>query len=189
MRCEIEPAQPGRGPAAGALHRVEIVALDGEAASGDLGRQLFCLEQPAPVEGLERAAIRGLAPADGVDGQERELRGIDGEVRLVGIGLDLDVEAHVGSGEGEELGERGKALTVDGLLLGKLLGVFARRIDPADVVTLELIEGERADDRAGTGEPLPVGSTGQVGIEVRVVADDDLAVLGDRKIGFERGDA
>ena len=115
--------------------------------------------------------------------------GIDREVRLGRVGLDLDVEAHIRTRRGEKLRQRGEAFAVDRLLLGKLLRIFACGIEPADVVALELGQAERTDRRAGCADPFAVGPAHQVGIEHRVVADDQDIVLGDGEIGLERGDA
>ena len=189
LRRVVEPAQPGRRPSAGPLHRIEVGALDGEARGGDLGRQLPGLDQAAPVERLQRAAGLGLGRADVRDGQPCEGGGVEREIGLGRIGLDLDVETNAGCGLREELGQGREALAVDRLLLGVLLAVFAGRVHATDVIALEVVEGQRADGRSGGREPLPVRSARQVGIEQRVVADDDDAVAGHREVGFERRDA
>ena len=189
LGCQVEPAQPGRGPAAAALHRVEVVALDGEAAGGDLGRQLAGLDQAAPVDRLQRAARLRLRLANAVDGNRREGGGVEGEVGFARIGLDLDVEAHPGGRLREELGQGRKTLAVGRLLLRELLGVLAGRVHAADVVALQFFQGQRADGRSRSREPLPVRSARQVGIEIRVVADDDDPVARDREVGLEGRDA
>ena len=75
-------------------------------------------------------------------------------------------------------------------LLGRiLLRVVAGRIDPADVVGLQLGVAEAADQRPAPLQPLAARVAGERRIERRVVRDDDHAVGGDRGIHLQRGDA
>src|SRR5437879_1576344 len=76
--------------------------------------------------------------------------------RLVRRQLGLDVEAHRLSriaDQLEQLGQGRDALPVDGLLPGELVRVHARRIEAADVESLELGEGQGVDGGPRLGQP------------------------------------
>ena len=77
---------------------------------------------------------------------------------------------------------------VNRLLLGEWPAVGTCRIQAADVVLQKFGVGERADHRAGLGEPSAVRAPGRGRMGPQLVRDHDHAVLGDTGIEFERGD-
>ena len=110
-------------------------------------------------------------------------------VRLQRPQLGLETEAYpVVTGlrdERQDLRQGGNAFTVHGALLGETSRVFGFRIQTADVVGVELLEGQAVDRRAGSPEPLPIRATGEGWIQTRTVADDETAVSGDSEIHLQ----
>src|SRR5262249_61935672 len=107
--------------------------------------------------------------------------------------LQLEVEAYgVVAGFGgkrEKIGEPWDAGAVHRLLPGKPAGVLRARLDPADVVAQHLGVGKLEDCRSRSVQPFSVGGAGDVGIEQRIVTDDDDAIARDRAVELERRDA
>ncbi len=125
--------------------------------------------------------------ADGLDDQHGEWFGLQGLVRLVRSELGLDVEADLVAGtQRQHRGEGRDALAIDGLLNGKLLGVRAARIEPADVVGRQLRQCQRTDRRAWPCQPRAVRTADQGRVEIRVVRDHRHTVPGDGDVDFER---
>src|SRR5207244_13016113 len=97
----------------------------------------------APVERLHRHAIRHVRRLNGRDDQLRKSRRIRRVRAALRRDLGPDIEAHglaARLAQVEQLREPGEALTIDGLLPGKLPTIWAHGIDASKLVALELGE-------------------------------------------------
>src|SRR5579863_4528333 len=183
----VKAGAPGRG-----LVEVEVLfwllylrQVYGRDRRGALLHQL----QRAEVERLDDdAVLKMLAPQERKHGAD-EVFGVQGFLRVRRVDLGLDVEAHVGVArapyEIEHLGEGWNARAGDHLLLGEAPGVVAPGADLADVVGLDLGEGQ-ADVGNAVLEVLAVRGTREVRVQAALVRDHDDAVLGDPHVQFQR---
>ena len=144
--AEIESGQPRRRPCTAPADRVHAAALDREA-TGRRSRARDGAPRSAPASRRIGSCCARPALPRRIASTASWAKRSGSTVRsgLVGIGLDLDVEAHLRSCHRKKLRQGREAFAVDRLLLGELLRIFGRRIEPADVVALELGQGQRAD--------------------------------------------
>ena len=74
-------------------------------------------------------------------------------------------------------------------LVGELACIACRRIEPPDIVALELGIGQVVDQRPGLRDPPAVRSAGDIGRHPALVRDDDHPVAGHADVELERADA
>src|SRR4051794_502082 len=143
-----------------------------------------------PVERLHGGAILHAGLSHFGNQRARERRGGQGLVERDFVHLRLDVEANGAARlrQLKQLAEARDARAVDRLLLREVARVGAVRPEAADVVALQLGEGQ-AVDRRGAAYPATVGPARDVAIQAAVVVDDDDAVFRHADVELEGTDA
>ncbi len=89
----------------------------------------------------------------------------------------------------EDVGQRRDADIVGATLRREARGVGGARLEASDVVALQLREGERTDGRSLFFQEGAIRPACVLGIEIRVMADDENVVPGHGEVEFKRGDA
>ena len=149
--------------------------------------------QSAPVEALHHHAVDHAGLADRAQQHTHKVLGRQRGFGGVRVDLGFDVEAHlVGSQilhQLEQRSQRGDALPVAWLLVRKVAGVAAGRVDASDVIALDLGQTQRADQRPTLGQPLAFGIARDGGVQCWIVRDHGHAIGGDGDVQFQRRDA
>jgi hypothetical protein len=182
-RAEIR--RPGARAGGGNLARVRIFPLR-KVGGRELGRFAFDDLDRAPVEALQRAS--GFHAGGSQHCHDRRGEGLwrQSFVGRTGQQFQLDVEPYArGAMALQELGQCGDPGAIDRLLPREAPRVLRARPDAADVVALQLVEVELADERRGRGDPTAVRAARHVGIEPPVVVDHDYAVAAHADVELE----
>ena len=175
------------------LHRAVVGRVHGQVHGAKTRLDLVQQFERAPVKALHHHAFDHAGFAD--DGQHplHKLPRRQRARRVMRIDLGLHVEMHVrGAQILDQLEERRKrrdALPIAWLLIGKFPGIRVRRVEPADIVGLQLLQGHALDQRLMFLDPLPAGVPREGRIEGRVVRDHWNAFGADGDVQLQRGDA
>ena len=186
FRCLTTRWRRGRGnsatrscaPAACTFRGSASTRLPCQVDRGDLRRLALHHLQRAEVERLD-GAPRALALRISAISSRANSSGATVSSGAFGGELGFDVEAC--AFRRRTSASRGMRVPSTGCCCGKRLRVLRAGPQAADVVALQLGEGERADGRPGRGDPLAVGAARDVGIEAAVVVHHHHAVLASRR--------
>ena len=147
----------------------------------------------APVEALHHHAVSHSGLADDGKHPLHKLLWCQRSRRVMRIDLGFHVEMNVHGAQIldqlEERRQRRDALPVAWPLIGKLPGIGVRRVEPADIIGLQLLQGHALDQRLMFLDPLPAGVPREGRIEGRVVRDHRNAFGADGDVQLQRGDA